>query len=193
MHIFRGFSFFNNLISGGKTMLAKAISNSEVESTTQLSIFDTTVEKKSEEIPVSPILLGPVEKESEKTEIPSLREITGREKAQRNKIVQTLKEAGSQGVTNIDIARISLSYTARITDLREIGYEIECKNLGKGVFLYVLIYEPIEFKKRKRAEDLFIEEIEKNTNGKADVSTILNILKKHNLMISRKNKTSSEL
>lgn len=41
-------------------------------------------------------------------------------------ILQLLESAGDAGVSNVELASISIKYTARISDLRAAGYTIEC-------------------------------------------------------------------
>lgn len=40
--------------------------------------------------------------------------------------------------TNLTLARISLKYTSRLSDLRKHGHRIRCDRLGGGVCLYTL-------------------------------------------------------
>ena len=41
--------------------------------------------------------------------------------------------------TNLTLAKISLKYTSRISDLRAAGHNITCQRLGGGVTLYRLV------------------------------------------------------
>jgi hypothetical protein len=43
---------------------------------------------------------------------------------QSSKIIKELKRAGNKGLANHDLARISLKYSSRITELRHDGYDI---------------------------------------------------------------------
>ncbi len=40
--------------------------------------------------------------------------------------------------TNLTLAKISLKYTSRLSDLRKHGHRIRCDRLGGGVCLYTL-------------------------------------------------------
>ena len=58
--------------------------------------------------------------------------------SQTEKIINLLKEAGADGVTNIQLAEITFKYDARISELRMKGYIIETVYIGKSVYKYVL-------------------------------------------------------
>lgn len=60
-------------------------------------------------------------------------------KAQCYEIVKLLKERRSYGAFNHELAKISIKYTSRISDLRKQGYRITCKRDGESrTFLYTL-------------------------------------------------------
>jgi len=44
--------------------------------------------------------------------------------SQSAKIIEVLKKAGNKGVTNYQLARLSLKYSSRISELRHDGYNI---------------------------------------------------------------------
>jgi hypothetical protein len=54
----------------------------------------------------------------------------------QNASILAVLQAGS--ATNVMLARISLKYTSRISDLRAAGYRIKCERCGDGVNLYTL-------------------------------------------------------
>jgi hypothetical protein len=58
-------------------------------------------------------------------------------------ILQLLETAGDAGVSNIELADISIKYTARISDLRAAGHTIECfdQNRQTGQARYRLVTE----------------------------------------------------
>lgn len=68
----------------------------------------------------------------------SYKEAIERIPTQTEKIINLLKEAGKDGVTNFALAKICLKYDARISELRRKGYEIETVYEGKTVYKYVL-------------------------------------------------------
>ena len=41
--------------------------------------------------------------------------------------------------TNVELAGISLKYTSRITDLRQLGHTIDCQKQRNGVTVYRLV------------------------------------------------------
>lgn len=41
--------------------------------------------------------------------------------------------------TNVELARISLKYTSRVSDLRAAGYVVECERREKGLTVYRLL------------------------------------------------------
>jgi len=62
--------------------------------------------------------------------------------SQTERIINLLKEAGADGVTNHELSKISLKYDSRISELRMRGYEIETTHKKKGVYKYVLEKTP---------------------------------------------------
>jgi hypothetical protein len=120
--------------------------------------------------------------------MPLEEDIRLRAKAQRSKIIEALREAGVKGLTNVYLYdNITKSLGARLTELYERGYYIQCTKVKDGVYNYVLIAEPIKPQpKPKRAEDLLIEQIETKYNGTIDVQHLINLLRENDLIISRK-------
>lgn len=59
---------------------------------------------------------------------------------QTQKILKKLKSKKS--VKNYELNQIAFRYSARIKDLRDMGYQIETKREGLGVFSFSLISEP---------------------------------------------------
>lgn len=61
---------------------------------------------------------------------------------------ETRRLAGQNGVilarlqrgpcTNVELAKLSLKYTSRISDLRKAGYTIDAKRMPKGLTIYSL-------------------------------------------------------
>jgi hypothetical protein len=62
--------------------------------------------------------------------------------SQTERIINLLKEAGADGVTNHELSKISLKYDSRISELRMRGYDIETTHEKKGVYKYFLIKTP---------------------------------------------------
>lgn len=80
-------------------------------------------------------------------------------KTQREKILQALKEAGEEGMTNLDLSRISLRYGGHLGDLYRKGYKIEKIKLDGGLFRYFFISEPSKETIHNKAIDDFVESV----------------------------------
>lgn len=87
---------------------------------------------------------------------------------QREKIIQMLIDAGDEGVTNVEMAVVSLRYGGHINEMYRQGYKMKKMNLGSGVFRYWLISRPSQIKIPENAHDLFMDEVEKRLG--ADIS-----------------------
>ena len=98
---------------------------------------------------------------------------------QRQKMIHALKEAGAEGMTNVELSKISLRYGAQLGTLYRQGYKIPKSNLDGGLYNYVLTYEPADYKHFKNAQQEIIEAMaEKHTEAIAtDLEEMLN--KKH--------------
>ena len=62
--------------------------------------------------------------------------------SQREKIINLLKEAGEEGITNKELNKIGFRFGARIQELHKLGYLIETTSIKKGLYNYVLKSEP---------------------------------------------------
>lgn len=63
--------------------------------------------------------------------------------SQAEKIIKQLRDAGSKGVPNYQLANYNLGYRGRITELRQDGYNIYCERQringrATGVWIYYL-------------------------------------------------------
>lgn len=74
---------------------------------------------------------------------------------QREKFIYLLRKYKETGITNAELSKVSLTYTARISELRSLGYKIKDVDLGGGLSNYFLISEPKERQKLGRAIDIF--------------------------------------
>lgn len=120
--------------------------------------------------------------------MPLENDIKERAIAQRTRIIEMLKEAGENGLTNIELYDyVTKSLGARLSELYERGYKIECTKVKNGIYKYVLVSEPPEnYKKPIRAEDLLLQTIEGNYSGKIDITELKKLLRDNDLIISRK-------
>lgn len=56
----------------------------------------------------------------------------GRLDNQCRTILALLVRRGNRGATNVELSRIALKYTSRISDLRDLGHDIRCQKEGSG-------------------------------------------------------------
>jgi helix-turn-helix protein len=66
----------------------------------------------------------------------------GRAPAQRERILAALREAGITGVLNTELYKICLRPSARVYELRRMGFEIAGQCEGDGIFRFTLKLEP---------------------------------------------------
>lgn len=66
------------------------------------------------------------------------KESKDRAPSQKVAILETLREAGSKGVTNTDLKNIAIRFSAVTNQLQLDGYDIELVNEGSGVVRYIL-------------------------------------------------------
>lgn len=59
-----------------------------------------------------------------------------RAKSQRQKVLLLLKRLPAGTVTNIDLSRIGLNYTMRVSELRKDGHQIQAVYEKPGVYRY---------------------------------------------------------
>lgn len=78
---------------------------------------------------------------------------------QKRKIVAALKEAGSDGLTNVELNAISMRFGGHIGTLRREGYKIQKINLDGGLYKYILIAEPSQTKLFATAREETIESL----------------------------------
>lgn len=83
---------------------------------------------------------------------------------QRQKILKALREAGADGVTNAELSKISLRYGGHLGDFYRKGYKIAKYNLDGGLYKYVLIAEPADYKHFKNAQQEIIEAMAEKHN-----------------------------
>ncbi|MCP1185006.1 hypothetical protein [Paenibacillus sp. 1781tsa1] len=115
------------------------------------------------------------------------KETVERTETQRDKIIATLKRAGDSGVTNVELNKIALRYSARIQELYVRGYKIHSEELDGGVTKYILISEPTEpFKKPVKAVVILIEDIESKYDGNISARELNEYLDAHGFTVRRK-------
>lgn len=57
---------------------------------------------------------------------------------QRQRMFDLLKSRGAAGATNVELNAIAINHTARISELRQDGYLIQCKRLDGRIWNYRL-------------------------------------------------------
>lgn len=95
----------------------------------------------------------------------SYREAQERIPSQIEKIVNLLKEAGEEGVTNVALSAISFKYDARLSELRSKGYEIETVYDGKGIYRYILRKIPADNKFHRNATEEILQLVDEKFEG----------------------------
>ena len=105
---------------------------------------------------------------------------------QRQKIINALKEAGSEGMTNAELSKISLRYGGQLGALYRQGYKITKSNLDGGLYNYVLIAEPADIKHFRNAQEEVLE-VMAEVHGENVSRSLKRILEKKHFHIIRKN------
>ncbi|MCY7861196.1 hypothetical protein MOD67_14305 [Bacillus licheniformis] len=104
------------------------------------------------------------------------KEALDRINTQREKVLHLLKQRGSNGVFNYELAKIALSYQRRIHDLIEEGYDVVISNEGGGAFKYTLKNLSPSKTSKRSALEMVIREIEENYGGSIDALELLDII-----------------
>jgi hypothetical protein len=105
---------------------------------------------------------------------------------QRQKIISALKEAGSEGLTNSELSKISLRYGGHLGDLYRKGYKIEKYNLDGGLYNYILISEPADIKYFQNANEEIFAAIRENFNDSITYDELKKLLEEKHFHIIRK-------
>ncbi len=105
---------------------------------------------------------------------------------QIERIIDLLKDAGAEGVTNTELSQISLKYDARISDLRRKGFVIDVISEGGGVYRYFLIKTPSQDYLFKKAQDEVIEIIVSKYRNSISAYQLLELLDEKDFHIIRK-------
>jgi len=106
--------------------------------------------------------------------------------SQAERIINLLKEAGADGVTNHQLSKISLKYDSRISELRMRGYEIETTHEKKGVYRYFLIKTPSIDTIYLNATDEILMIIDTDFGGNVQSKELKSLLELMHFHITRK-------
>jgi hypothetical protein len=99
---------------------------------------------------------------------------------QQQKILDLLRDAGEQGITNKELSNVSLQYSARIHELRKAGCIIDHdKTEVNGVYRYYLRKLPATVKFFDSAENEFLNRIEKKYGLSLEIKEDLTELNFH--------------
>jgi hypothetical protein len=113
------------------------------------------------------------------------KETKQRASAQRESVVKALAIAGRRGVSNGELQRISLNYTARVAELRKAGYVIDCQDGGEGTFYYILKEVPVQETEQQRAIELFFDIVKNEYGDIVDSEALKQILASHRFNVVR--------
>ena len=116
-----------------------------------------------------------------------MEEMNKRILTQRQKIIMALREAGSEGITNTELAKISLRYGGHLGHLYRMGYKIPKRNLDGGLYNYTLIAEPADIKYFKNANQEIFETIAQYYNDSISSYDLECLLQEKHFHIIRKN------
>lgn len=106
--------------------------------------------------------------------------------SQMEKIINVLREAGEEGVTNVTLCAISFKYDARLSELRRKGYEIETFYEGKSIFRYVLKKIPADEKFHMNATDEILLLIDEKFDGEITSDQLKKLLEYKHFHITRR-------
>ncbi|MWV43069.1 hypothetical protein GRF59_05450 [Paenibacillus sp. HJL G12] len=117
----------------------------------------------------------------------TIKEATKRSPSQRIRVLTALRNAGSKGITNVELQEISLRWQARLSELYKQGYRLALQNWGDGVYNYTLIHEPDTIHPEpRRAIQVLISEIENKFSGNVTTSQLMDLLNSNGLQVGRK-------
>lgn len=106
---------------------------------------------------------------------------------QTQKILQALRDAGEDGMTNVELSEIGLRYGGNLGILYQKGYKISKKGLGNGVYRYVLLSEPDTLVTREKALDKLLAGVE--SMGLVDKDELVELLNSFNISVKYKANT----
>lgn len=104
---------------------------------------------------------------------------------QKVRIIEALRLAGESGLTNKQLSKIAMRYTARMAELYKMGYNIKLDNLGSGVVKYTLLSEPVKPVKQENALQK-IESMIRQMGGEVTMSQLKEMLTYNNIIVAHK-------
>ncbi|MFS0905839.1 hypothetical protein AB3N02_22710 [Priestia aryabhattai] len=125
-----------------------------------------------------------VTKSVKKSEVVSMTKTTGKKSEQ---ILNALRTAGDNGITNVELSKIALRYGGYLGTLYKQGFKVQTTHLGDGVFNYVLYHEPEVIVERESAIEVLLKAID--GKGAVTKEELLNIFSNHNIAVKYKANT----
>jgi hypothetical protein len=104
--------------------------------------------------------------------------------SQLDKLIRALKDAGDDGLTNIELSKICLRYDSRLSDLRRKGFLIETESIGKSLYRYYLRKTPSNIKFFPNAKEEFLQAVDEEEVG--DSENVKQLLDKMGFTVIRK-------
>jgi hypothetical protein len=106
----------------------------------------------------------------------------------RAKILDSLRKAGSHGLTNVQLSKIAVRYGGSLGELYKRGYIINKEHVGDGVYNYTLVEEPEEETlTHKTALELLVDGV--NKIGLVDSKELVWLLDELGINVKRKANT----
>lgn len=107
--------------------------------------------------------------------------------SQKERILNMLKEAGSEGVTNSTLSNVAIRFTSRIQELYQEGYKIDIEPVENGIYRYILVSEPaIKKSKPEKAVNIVRRSIKEKFNGQVTADELINLLNENGFNIVRR-------
>lgn len=102
-------------------------------------------------------------------------------------VLNALRQAGEDGLTNAELSRIALRYGGHLGELYRDGYKIDKVSLGNGLYNYILISEPETIVTREKAIDKLFKAV--NKRGFVDAETLQRIMDANDITVRYKANT----
>jgi hypothetical protein len=105
--------------------------------------------------------------------------------SQKQLIIKELKEAGTKGITNIKLQKISLRYGGVLGNLYKEGYKIDTIPLTDGVVNYILRSEPTPETKKQlpKAMNLLTQKIDDVFGGQVTTEQLEKLLEEEGISV----------
>ena len=105
---------------------------------------------------------------------------------QRDRILESLRSAGKDGILNTELHKITLRWQARLHELYQQGFKVDVSLVGDGVYRYTLLSEPEVVSKPRKAMDLFFEKAKESYGDNMTLEQMRGLLSEEGFNIVRK-------